>query len=349
MKPRILLLSAYDTPSHRAWCRGLQQHLDDFEWTYLSLPARYFAWRIRGNPLSWWASEAAMLRQDYDVLLATSMVDVATLCGLFPNLGRCRKLVYFHENQFAYPASDKQKSRLEPQMVNLYSALAADGVLFNSAYNRDSFLAGVRALLQKLPDYSPPEIADALAEKSQLLPVPIVAHEYPTETRIPRSLVWNHRWEYDKNPEDFFQACDLLKKAGADFKLIVMGQQFRQQPEIFAQARQDFAAQILCWGEQSAADYRRWLARGEWVVSTALHEFQGLAVMEAVQAGCLPAVPNRLSYPQWFAEDDRYGQSAEDLAAFLLAAWGNTDLPPAPDMQGMQWTTLAEDYRAIFN
>ncbi|RLA57200.1 MAG: hypothetical protein DRQ65_02010, partial [Gammaproteobacteria bacterium] len=42
----------------------------------------------------------------------------------------------------AYAAQSQQLSLLEAQMVSLYSALAADCILFNSTYNMDSFLAG---------------------------------------------------------------------------------------------------------------------------------------------------------------------------------------------------------------
>lgn len=148
---KILLLSAYDTDSHRSWCQGLMQHLPEFQWHYASLPGRYFSWRIRGNPLSWITGEDKHLfAQSYDLVIATSMVDVATLRGLTPNLAATRWLVYFHENQFAYPKSQKQHTSIEPQMVNLYSALAADQVVFNSHYNRSTFLEGITELMAKI-------------------------------------------------------------------------------------------------------------------------------------------------------------------------------------------------------
>ena len=131
---RVLLLSAYEAVSHRYWANSLMAEVNEVAWTLLSLPPRYFSWRIRGNPLSWWLKEYERLSQPYDVVLATSMVDIATLVGLFPHLGRARKIVYFHENQFAYPESSEQMPQVEAKMVNLYAALAADVLVFNTAY-----------------------------------------------------------------------------------------------------------------------------------------------------------------------------------------------------------------------
>ena len=80
---RVLLLSAYEAVSHRYWANSLMAEVNEVDWTLLSLPPRYFSWRIRGNPLSWWLKEYERLNQPYDVVLATSMVDIATLVGLF--------------------------------------------------------------------------------------------------------------------------------------------------------------------------------------------------------------------------------------------------------------------------
>jgi hypothetical protein len=86
-----------------------------------------------------------------------------------------------------------------------------------------------------------------------------------------------------------------------------MGPRFRNRPPVFEQAAVDLADEIVAWGEQPSRNYRDWLGRDEWVVSTALHEFQGVAVMEAVKAGCIPAVPDRLGYPD-FSPQRRRGR-----------------------------------------
>lgn len=346
---KILLLSAYDTPSHRGWCKGLQKYLPEFEWTYLTLPGRYFSWRIRGNPFSWLGNSAEILNQQFDTILATSMVDLATICGLFPNLGRARKIVYFHENQFDYPLSELQKSRnLEAMMVQLYSSLAADVVLFNSDYNRDSYFTGVQKFLKMMPDFNSFNPLEKVKKIIHILPVPINSRERYSQNleRIPNSIVWNHRWEYDKNPEAFFEACRYLKEWKVDFKLIVMGQQFRKQPDIFTKAKAEFSEEILCWGEQPYEDYLNWLQKAEWVISTAIHEFQGVAVMEAVQAGCNPAVPNRLSYPQWFGKDYLYGETGKDLALYLKNHF-EQERPVIPELEHLCWDRLIGEYRGI--
>ena len=346
---RILLLSAYDTPSHRNWCQGLQHNLPELDWNYLTLPPRHFPWRIRGNPISWYATNPRELDRSYDVLLATSMVDLASLCGLFPSLAGAKKIVYFHENQFAYPLSKSPKrGTVEPMMVNIYSALAADKVVFNSEYNLNTFLSGARDLLKRMPDFSPPEIINRVETNSSVLPVPVQSFETTDrrEQRIERSIVWNHRWEYDKNPADFFQACYILQSKNIPFQLLVMGQQFRQHPEEFDRAKSELQEHIIVWGEQSTEDYLYWLERGEFAVSTAIHEFQGVALMEAVRAGNIPVVPDRLSYPEFFPKQYRFGQSAEDLADFLEACLEAKQLFP-PDLKSFSWEALATDYKRL--
>ena len=48
----------------------------------------------------------------------------------------------------------------------------------------------------------------------------------------------------------------------------------------------------------SAADYRDVVAGSDVVISTARHEFFGVSVVEAIFLGCLPVLPNDLSYPE---------------------------------------------------
>ena len=324
---RILLLSAYDAQSHKYWREGLVAQFPEHDWTQLVLPGRYFSWRIRGNSMQWALGERATLDQPFDVVFATSMVDLASLKGFVPNLANIPSILYFHENQFIYPPSQANKKHLlDPKMVTLYAAIAADKLVFNSPYNQQSFIAGVKELLNQLPEKMPLDLAQLLSEKSLVLPVPLqpvsplkVAYTgtkddvtlWPKRERTwSLRLIWAARWEYDKGPQQLQAILRQLSHRHVDFKLCVLGQSFRQQPVEFEQIKAEFNSHLVQFGyATSRQQYLNWLAGGDLILSTALHEFQGLAVQEAVQQGCTPVLPNRLVYPQMFGSDFVYESS----------------------------------------
>lgn len=317
-KPRILLLSAYDAGSHQRWREQLVASQPEFQWDVLALPPRFFRWRIRGNALTWLNEPA--LRKPCDLLIATSMVDLASLKSFHPHLSRTPCLLYMHENQFAYPDSGKQHSSAEPRIVNLYSAIAADRVVFNSAWNRDSFLDGAREFLNRMPDGLPDGLIEGLREKSLVLPVPIEDRLFepsrrPLNTDCPH-LLWNHRWEYDKSPDRLLLLLDALEDMGQDFRLSVVGEQFRQSPDAFAQIHQRYQSRILNWGYlPGRAEYDRLLSCADLVVSTALHDFQGLSVLEAMASGCIALAPDRLAYREYVPDTHRYASHENDAGA----------------------------------
>lgn len=359
-----LLLSAYDALSHRLWRAGVVAALGEYDWTVTSLPARHFPWRIRGNALSWALDAQAPVTQRFGLVLCTGMVDLATLKGLAPSLAHVPTVAYFHENQFAYPPSASQAHGIEPQMVNLYTALAADRVLFNSAYNRDTLLQGVGQLLARMPDAVPPGVVDTLAAKSSVLPVGIpddafAAHRDRVASGLPPKLVWNHRWEYDKAPERLLAALRRVRAQGGQWRLYVLGQRFRNEPEAMSQLRAEFGHWIEVWGPEDDRDaYLARLGEADAVVSTALHDFQGLAILEGVAAGCVPIVPDRLAYPELLPPACRYRSYLDDaeaeadaLADHLLAlerALRAGERPEVPDVTSLRWHSLAPAYRDCF-
>jgi glycosyltransferase involved in cell wall biosynthesis len=358
---RILLLSPYDTISHRRWREGLVAAFPQHDWTVLTLPPRHFSWRVRGNSLSWAMSELPSLQRPYELVVATSMTDLSALRGLVPPLAGVPALVYFHENQFDYPDRRRQE-RIEPAVVSLYAALAAARVVFNSDYNRSTFLAGVDALLRRMPDHVPAGVVEKLAGRSTVIPVPLEAHWFEAAARpsadAPFTLVWNHRWEYDKAPERLFAALRMLHDAGVDFRVHVIGHRFREQPVVFEESRSWLAPHTGEWGTVADdAGYRRVLCGSHVVLSTALHEFQGLAVQEAVACGCLPLVPDRLAYPEFFPVEYRYAshpldadREAEELGRHLLrlAEQHNKGaLPQPPAVTRLDWSVLAARYDEV--
>ena len=124
-----------------------------------------------------------------------------------------------------------------------------------------------------------------------------------------------------RTPRHFFGPSTTLQDRDIPFQLIVVGQSFRDEPVCFQEARLRLSKQILHFGYvESRKEYIRLLKRGNVVVSTALQEFFGISVLEAVRAGCRPLLPNRLSYPELFPRKYLYseGEFAEQLAAVLL-------------------------------
>ena len=364
---KILLLSAYDAMSHAYWRNGLVNAFPEHDWTVLTLPPRYFNWRLRGNSLSWAFGEREALEAGYDLLVCTSMTDLSALKGMVPLLSQIPTLCYFHENQFAYPPSARQNNSVEPLILNIYTALTADQVLFNTAYNRSTFLAGAEKLLKKLPDHVPAAAIERLKNNSAVLPVPLPERVFVNDKDNDRAtddqplqILWNHRWEYDKSPERLFNAIRLLRQQTDNFTLHVVGQSFRQVPDIFKQAEQEFADVIGCWGYvESGEDYRALLKRCDVVVSTAIHDFQGIAILEGVAAGCIPLVPDRLAYSELFAKKYRYpstikdeekeaGSLSEKLQKLIIAKETRA-LDIAPDIQGLSWTSLRPVYQNWMN
>jgi len=355
--PRILLLSGYDAASHIQWRNSLIQNMPMFQWHVLSLPPRHFQWRIRGNALSW--LDHPYMKESWDLIIATSMVDLASVKGFHPNLANVPCIYYVHENQFAFPLSRQQQANVEPQMVNIFSALSADCILFNSQWNQQSFMQGVTALLQKLPDHVPQGVPQRLLSKSQVLPVP-VADELFTSKRDGYNwscphIVWNHRWEYDKGPERLLALLRALKQNNVNFRLSVVGEQFRKWPHAFDEIKHEFSAVIENWGfMESRQAYNQLLKEADIVLSTALHDFQGLAMLEAMASGCIPLAPNRLAYPEYVAAECLYESHEENIeleaqaaCRQLLAMLNRHQTHTAPKDWSM--SALIPQYELIFN
>lgn len=354
----ILVLEPYYGGSHKAFLAGLFQHLP-YSFDLLTLPAHSWKWRMRlaaPHFAGVLAADPHYAGKTFDRILCSSLLDVAALRGLLPsNLRDIPLLTYFHENQFAYPMQVSEARDVHFGLTNLTTALASNRLAFNSQYNLDSFLAGCKELLTKMPDMSLAGYEEAIRAKATILHPGLNFSEIDAcpDARLaarPPVLVWNHRWEHDKNPELFFNVLYGFAEQGVSFALIVLGESFRSQPPIFAQAAHRLADRIVHFGyAEDRQEYCRLLCQGDVVVSTARHEFYGMAVLEAVRAGCRPLVPDRLSYRELFAPEFRYEDG--DFARKLMAAMARGRLAEQ-EAQALTsrfpWPELAGSYRQWF-
>ena len=127
-------------------------------------------------------------------------------------------------------------------------------------------------------------------------------------------VVWPHRWEHDKGPDELLEIADRCSET-LDLRWTILGWQYPETPPALAEFKGRFAARIDHFGyEPDRQRYWEHLARADWVLSTARHEYFGIAVAEALLAGCLPWLPRRLSYPELLPPEAR-GLSPADPPA----------------------------------
>ena len=303
---KILLVEPYYTGSHKVWAEGYTRN-SNHQVDILSLPGRFWKWRMHGGAVTL-ARKFLELDPLPDLILATDMLDLTTFLALTRHrTNNIPTAIYFHENQLTYPWSPTDRDIAQKRdkhygFINYTSALAADAVLFNSRYHRESFLEALPNLLKHFPDYNELNTVEQIRKKSQVLPLGLDLRRFdefgPQPPHKKPLLVWNHRWEFDKGPDEFFKALTVLSEQGVDFELAVLGENFSRQPEVFLEAEKLLAKHIVQFGYvDSFADYAEWLWRADIVPVTSNQDFFGASVVEALYCGCFPLLPKRLAYP----------------------------------------------------
>ena len=358
----IVLLEPYLTGSHAAWAEEYAAR-SRHRVKILGLEGRHWKWRMHGGAVTL-ARQFLAEGLRPDLLLATDMLDLTTFLALTRQVtAQTPVALYFHENQLTYPwspgdADPPLRRDAHYGFINYASALAADAVLFNSGYHRRAFLDALPGFLGAFPDLREPESVATIAAKSRVLPLglDLRALDGPAPPRVgPPLLLWNHRWEYDKNPEDFFRALFRLDALGVDFTLAVLGESFRKSPPIFAEARQRLRHRIVHWGfVESFADYAAWLRRADLLPVTSIHDFFGASVVQAIHCDTWPLLPKRLAYPEHLPPA-RHGEFFYDnfdgltvrLAELCRDVERVRRVPTRPLTAGYDWSALAPVYDGL--
>ncbi|MFO7760328.1 MAG: tRNA-queuosine alpha-mannosyltransferase domain-containing protein [Thermodesulfobacteriota bacterium] len=350
----ILVLEPYYGGSHKRFLKELSRYLP-YNFSFLTLPARKWKWRMRFSAP--WYAERLSQDKPAEAILCSTFIDVATFRSLAPSwVNRVPVFTYFHENQFAYPVQVKDERDFHFGLTNFTTALASDGIAFNSAYNLQTFLSGVDWIAKKVPDMKLDSVKELGSKAVILFPgldftgFPEIRQEKGHSAEEP-VIVWNHRWEHDKDPETFFGTLYELSDQGFAFKLIVLGQSFQRQPSIFNEARRRLAEHIIHFGYlPERSEYLKMLTQGNLVVSTARHEFYGYSVIEAVRAGCRPLLPDRLSYPGLFPCQYLYKKG--DLKRKLIEVMDQGGLDRSESCgltDQFAWENLVTGYQAWFD
>ena len=305
-------------------------------------------------------TNAVRLDPPPDLVLATDMTNLpawlALTRGTLP--ARTRTVLYMHENQLTYPWRPGDKPDLTYAMINWLSQLAADLVVFNSAYHRRSWFGELPNLLKHFPDYNHLELIEQVESRTRVLPVGIDFQEVNRGQEVQGTplIVWNQRWEYDKRPDRFFNLLFKLEETGHDYKLAVAGENFRKVPDEFEEAANRLAHRLEHWGYlPSRQAYLALLKKADLVVSTAEHEFFGISILEAVQAGAFPLLPNRLSYPELIPASLHAACLYSDEEDLFAMARRRLEMPRAapPSLrravrERFDWPVVARAYDQLF-
>ena len=335
MGRNIAFLEPYYGGSHALFVDTLVAH-SRHQYTLATMPARKWKWRMRGSGVHFTRQAVDWINQapagGFDAILCSDMLPVADFRALLPQAMRGIPIAcYFHENQLTYPVNHADARDFHFAVTNVTSCLAADAVWFNSNYHRDAFLAAVRDLLKQMPDHIPQSVGDEIRAKSAVLYPPVIVpmgRRADPGVRVkesPLTIAWCHRWEYDKNPRPFFEALIKLSDSRIPFRVMMLGEQFENVPEEFASSLARLEHHIVHVGWlPGREDYLARLHEADLVVSSAIQENFGYAIIEAILAGCQPILPNRLVYPEIVGADfaplclyPNDDSLAEDLEATL--------------------------------
>ncbi len=351
---RILLMESFYGGSHRDFVQGLAAHTRH-DIHVVTLPARFWKWRMRGAALHF--ARTIDNLSSFHGLIATdlmSLSDFTALCGG----RRPPALVYFHENQLTYPLAPGERMDLQFGFTDITTALCADRILFNSRFHLDQFFSTLPAFINRMPEFKPLWAVETIRNKAGVLyPGCRFDADLPALAPPPAGpplVVWNHRWEFDKNPEAFFDALDRVDRMGVDFKLALLGENNQVVPKAFLKAKSRFREKIVRYGyTKSRDDYVDWLRKGFVAVSTANQENFGIAMVEAMRNGCLPLLPHRLSYPEILPKEfhaDFLYRSQDDLVQKLAMMLLHPDRfvaqrPVLSDMMARHaWASVIDRY-----
>ncbi|XP_030846091.1 glycosyltransferase-like domain-containing protein 1 isoform X1 [Strongylocentrotus purpuratus] len=556
----VLLLEPFYGGSHRQLIDLLHKSIP--ECTLFTLPASKWHWRARTSAL--YFSCQIPYDHSFSVLFASSVLNLAELVALRPDLAGFRKVLYFHENQLVYPVQKQQERDFQYGYNQILSCLVADAVVFNSSYNQESFLKSIESFLKLMPN-RPKNLAERIRPKCQVLYFPIdfpptlhnaspepdrtaplgqssemtpshnahqrysaghtparstkspdhycqghvglsssadnatfvedrhssvqsgpriisaesshiedrelnerlvtkvegislndqqdnrvsslhsvevseggrssqdskemelasrvhkmntedpanfVEEEHGNKSIIsdtlplsrtfveqnasvcqriakvtpslvnpqgdggscchgstchrraddcgdkdgkdigsrtrPLHILWPHRWEHDKNPEQFFSTLFQLRDQDCNFRLSVLGENYLQIPSIFEEAEFKLKDHIVNWGfVPSKERYYQVLSEADVVVSTANHEFFGVAMLEATHYQCYPLCPERLVYPEIFPAEHLY-RTPTQLLKKLRRFCRNPQLIRCYEFQGdltkYSWRNLEAKY-----
>ena len=363
----ILAVEPFYSGSHKAFLKGLKEN-SRHKIIPIQLNYKGWKWRMHGDSVKL-AEMTSHIEEEIDLLLVSSMTNLPAFLALTnPRFAHTPKVMVMHENQLTQPMPEGEERDITYCYINYLSMLSADKLIFSSRFHLEDLLNELPNFLENFPDDKYFNTIDQIREKSIVmrpgLDLKVFDKQPDTRQNNKRPvIVWNQRWQFDRNPAMFFKVLNRLNDIDLEFDLILAGDSKHQKPDEFERAWKRFGDQITHFGYvENVENYSKLLHSGDIVVSTATYEFFCVAIMEAIYCGCHPLVPNRLHYPElipdslhkpllhapvlYETEDDLF-KNLKDLLT------GVTQPLPKTSLQNinkhMDWSRMIERYDELFD
>ena len=355
----MLLIEPYYGGSHAAWVDGIRNH-STHEVICINHPDAYWRWRLRGGAVTLAEETKKVIDKtgEFDLVLVSGIIDLSTWLGLTRKyLNDVPVVLYLHENQLNYPTKAGEERSDEFSLINWKSLLAADEIWFNSEFQRQAMFEALPSLLRKAPDLSHEHLIPKVKERTRVVPVGVDLKKFKRikNNRSNPLVLWNQRWDYDKNPKEIASSILELSRGGIEFDVALVGENVRKNPKELLEVKNELGAKVVQFGFLPRDEYVKLLNQTDIVVSAAVHEFFGIAIVEAVAAGAFPILPNHQNYPELIPEKWHKsvlyppGQLVERLREVLLNS--NTWRPLVEgldeEMRKYEWAIIIKYYDSL--
>lgn len=290
----ILILDPFLGKSHRHFWDNFKS-LSAFQVSVF--PFKEVYWKLASG-----LSGFTEVSEDVDLFFVSEYFDITSFKQLNPVYAGTPFLCYFHENQIEYPSRSSRDTHFI--LMNLRNYMRSDLNIFNSHWNRDSFLNGLSGFKRSLPSAYRHHVPSASKIKRDsdtvIYPGHNLSEPLANKSTGPLRIIWNHRWEYDKRPDQLMALSERIKDL--DVELDVCGE-FREDFERESTLKAILGDKLIHCGYYARVDdYHAALSRADVVLSTAAHEFYGISVLEAILYGAYPLLPRSLSYPELYLD-----------------------------------------------
>jgi glycosyltransferase involved in cell wall biosynthesis len=324
MSKRILFLEPYYGGSHKNWFEELERY-SGHQFESITLPAKHWKWRMASAASIFADKLSDFSAKDYDLILCSEFLSINRLRGeLTKEWQEIPIACYFHENQILYPWSQHDKdTEYERNLHYIYHHLEnlrnADSLIFNSYFHQNSLFQELMGLLTQLPKPKPVFDLKSIKEKSTVLYPGVDSFLYQEDKNIQLPevplILWNHRWDEDKNPAEFYDLIKTLIKEDFQFELALLGDLERTA---YHQMFQDLCPDKIKYkGKLPRDEYVKVLRSATISPVTSLHDFFGISVVEAILSGVKVFVPQRMAYHEHFTIEDHKTFSYRDSSELV--------------------------------